>query len=375
MFWILFTLLVLLFAYNGDEKVTKEKRTRSLFRVLLVFVLSYAISFCGYSTDRSGYIITFEHSLDQYHLTNIKEWLSFASVDSELGFVVVQKVLHMLGLSGLGFLFVVSLTVNSIVVNLYYKFRFPTLVFFLYLMSYFYIQQTNLIRQTLAVAIGLYSLRYIVEKKWKEYLFIIFIAFTIHKTSIILLLFVPFLFINDNNKKHITIVNYVLMGLWIVSLYSIKTGFFSLDFLALYLGDTRYDHFVVDDTAIGTGDDILFNYVYNLLVGLYFISCRQLKHMIYVAFFVMGCVFENLGLNSAVMIRMSLYFSPLFCAVAPTIIAENRIFASQKNMQLVTIFHVLLFLYYFRKLLQQRIFGKYEQIGYHMDSVLDIFRW
>ncbi len=371
MFWIVFSFFVLLLAHLGDETVTKAESPRSTYRVLLIFLLAYAIALCGESTDRYGYIWVFENSLHQYHITKVWEWLSIANTETEIGFVIIQKLLYLLGLSGIGFLFVISLTINTIVVNLFYKFRYPVLIFFLYIMSYFYIQQTNVVRQSLAVAIGLLSIKYIIEKDWKRFLLVVFIAFTIHKTSLVLLLFTPFVFIDENNEKRAKVIRYLFWALWGLSLLSIKTGFFSLDRILDY-GGTRYDHFVEDDIAVGA-KDTEFNFMYNLFVGLYFFAFKQTKHLIYTAFFVTGCVFENLAMSTSVMTRMSLYFSPLYCAFAPTLIAHTKLPIS-KDKRTITALQTLLFLYYFRKMFQQRIADKYEQIGYHINSILDIFR-
>ena len=41
MFWLLFTIVVLFLAILGDKANTKNVQTRTIARVLLVFVLSY----------------------------------------------------------------------------------------------------------------------------------------------------------------------------------------------------------------------------------------------------------------------------------------------------------------------------------------------
>ena len=120
MFWIVFTILVLLFAYLGDEKVTKDRKLRGLFRALLVFTLSYTVALCSDSADRQGYLDLYKYDINLYRFTNIGEWLGLESRDTEIGFVILAKLCRSIGLSGDGMLFVVALITNALIVSVWH---------------------------------------------------------------------------------------------------------------------------------------------------------------------------------------------------------------------------------------------------------------
>lgn len=70
------------------------------------------------------------------------------------------------------------------------RFIYPSLIFTLFTGQYFLLWM-NVIRQDLAACIFIYSISFIVNKNFVKYLFCIVLAFGLHKTALLLLLFYP----------------------------------------------------------------------------------------------------------------------------------------------------------------------------------------
>lgn len=72
------------------------------------------------------------------------------------------------------------------------RFLYPFLVFFLFTNGDF-LEWSNIMRQTIAACIWLYSIRYIEENKIWKYCFWVLVAFFFHRSAIVLLIFYPIL--------------------------------------------------------------------------------------------------------------------------------------------------------------------------------------
>ncbi len=369
MFWIVFTILVLLFAYLGDEKVTKDRKLRGLFRALLVFTLSYTVALCSDSADRQGYLDLYKYDINLYRFTNIGEWLGLESRDTEIGFVILAKLCRSIGLSGDGMLFVVALITNALIVSVFYRFRYPVLSFFLFIMTLTFLQEANLVRQLLAASIGLYSTRYIVEGNWKKYLIFVFIAFTIHKSSLLLLLALPLLFVKDSHYKTF---RYVMLGLWLSSFIFVVYRFPLLERFSMLFEATRYTAYGDDSVTLGISD-VSFNLFYNAIVLFFFLFGKKPRHVVYLFYFVMGCFLQNSAFNMILLMRASLFFFPMYCAMSPEILADNKLTEGKQGKSLGTAMQGLLFLVYLRTLLVQYVGNEATYIGTHVGSIFDIF--
>lgn len=371
MFWLIFTIIVLTLAYYGEERHIKGRNTYIYVRIGLVAVLAFAIAMCGNGADREQYMRLYDSNFIDNRFFSIKEWLSLASSDVELGFIAICKICDILGLSSVGMLLVVSVLTNALVVNTFYRFRNPIMVFFLYILSMYFLQQTNLVRQTLAVSIGLYSLRYIESEKWIKYLIGVFLAFIIHKSSIILILFTPFCFHELINEKILNRVLGVLWGLSILVAFHIISG----DYLPLeILADTRYEKFTTGYDTLGVHKQV-FDITMNASVLFYFAFGKVIKEkQIYAVFFVLSCVITNISVAMLFIQRMTYYFAPIFCAYLPALLYENTLVEKGKGGKMDYKILITLTALWFGRGLLSRLSGDFEQIGGHIESFGSIFR-
>lgn len=368
MYWLFLCLFVLLLAYLGDEKVTKAANTRTLYRSLLVVILAYAV-LCMDGSDRDQYLYLYNTDFRERLTNSFAEMLSFMSRDTEIGFAFLARVCNLLGLSGWGFLFVVAIITNIFAVKAFYRFRFPLMVFFLYIMSLFFNQQSNLVRQMIAVAIGFYSTRFLIEKKWKTYLLFVFIAFTMHRSAIVLLLAAPLMFLKD---KHQNYLHYGLGVLWVISLALVFIKIPLLEQFSLLFGDTRYISYADESVTLGL-HEVRFDYLYNMLVVFLLLFARKTQHYVYVFFFVMGCVMQNIAFNAILLMRVALFFTPIYSALLPTILADNQFVGKKKSKELGFVLQTVVFLFYLRILIFVNMSG-YNDSSIHLVSLTTLFK-
>ena len=365
-----------LFAFLGDEKVTSE-RTAVYFRCLLVFTLAYMIGLGGSgATDNADYQLAFKHmpGFSQLGIDSIWTFFFDRYEDHEYGFVSLIVILKQFGFSPVGICFILALITNTLIVKTYYRFHYPLLIFMLFLSSPFFAQEPNLIRQTLAISIFVFSLKYIEEKDWKKYLLCVLIMFLIHHSSIITLLFLPFCFnINIHSINVHKILKYSFIAIWVVSVL-IALGRIAFDLTGLSLlmvGSEGYDAYLNDENRIGTAA-LKFNLVYNLVVAIYFFFGKDKKEQnIYAYCFLIGAIVQNVSVQFPNFYRMSLYFSVLSPIVISEMVYDFTNGRSSKKA-LNTGLSAMIVLLYIRSLIIS-IAANSEYIGKEMNSIFDIF--
>ncbi|KRM21028.1 EpsG family protein [Latilactobacillus graminis] len=112
----------------------------------------------------------------------------------------------------------------------------------------FYNFSLNVMRQSLATAIFLYSIKYIYEKRYFRYFFLILVAYFFHHSSI---LFVPFYFLRYFRVKWWKITPFIaLITLFLMPIRRFLVNvFFSLDFYTNYF-NSKFDNGHVDTAII-----------------------------------------------------------------------------------------------------------------------------
>ncbi|MDL2227874.1 EpsG family protein [Bacteroidales bacterium OttesenSCG-928-K03] len=161
---------------------------------------------------------------------------------------------------------------------------FPLLIFFLFtngeIMSWM-----NIIRQSLAMCIWIYSIKYIEQKALWRYLFLGLIAYFFHRSAIILFIFYPLL---RNGRDYFK--NIPLQLILLASALIIKELFFSLimnfiDFIDFYLsllGTDMYERsYNIDGllesftTSSGTGLAYIWKLVINVVIILFSVKLKK----------------------------------------------------------------------------------------------------
>lgn len=118
-------------------------------------------------------------------------------------------------------------------------------------MVLWYFLSFNLLRICLAASIVSYSIRYLLEKRYWMYFFIILLTFNIHMSSILMVI-PAFLYIVYQRYPKIT---YIGLGI----LFIIING--SIDIITQYIGIERYQDYLEMESGTGIGLNLIFTYL------------------------------------------------------------------------------------------------------------------
>ena len=334
MFWFFFPVIVCLLT---DKIVASKYRTnyvKTVLTICLISVLAYVTSFGSvFSSDSSNNIIRYGQYTTFSSLLFSSSDLG-VSRDAEVGYNFLCYLGNVLHLGGPGFFFVLTFVMNSIIVKTILRFPNPIISMLVYICSIVYIQQTNLLRQSLAVSIFVLIL-YFIDNRKKIYVICLFVlSIFIHTTSIITIPFVLLCFFDYS--KYIKGVKLVLAAVWIFSLLDvlgvIHTSWTS-SLLLYYLSDSSYGEFYDITDTLGTKShfDILGNIMFLFLLFFY----KSEKHVIYVIVAMSACILNNFAFNLPLLNRLVLYFMAAYCCIWGLALSRNVLIGNDKKRNIV----------------------------------------
>ncbi|MGO5542848.1 EpsG family protein [Blautia sp. HCP3S3_H10_1] len=170
----------------------KKNKKYGVFFVGLQLFLILALRDITVGVDLSNYGggykfiggLTFKSLLSRLHLIQTAELVYPYSYES--GYCVINWIFSKLGFSFHGFLIIcAAFTIISLCIFINKYSSKPWLSFALYIGLGMYEYSFGILRQTLALSILLYGIDFIKQKKFKKFIFIVFIAFTIHRLAIL----------------------------------------------------------------------------------------------------------------------------------------------------------------------------------------------
>ena len=151
MFWIIFFIGAIILTILGTEK-SPIKHYKFVRALLVLFVALAALLQSSNGSDIDNYRVRFDQG-DSW------ESLAYSFVFNEgldvieVGYGLLSFVFHKLHLGFSSMLLLCYLLINGVFIHLIYRFRFPLLGIVAFLVSISFIQEINIQRQMIAIAL------------------------------------------------------------------------------------------------------------------------------------------------------------------------------------------------------------------------------
>src|SRR5699024_4311729 len=270
-------------------------------------------------TDYETYVII-------YNKVNQLTYIEFLNTNNyEVGFFTLEKLSHWVG--DVQFLFFLS----SFLTLLFLYFALKqyigklsiTLGYILYIFTVFP-DSLNAVRQQLAIAIIVFSLKYIIEKKLIKFIIYVFLASTFHITAIIV---IPFYFLfhysgqEIDRKDKYKIVLRVLFLISIV-IFIASYGYF-LDLTAKLSGVERFSEYS-NESGTGNNREIILNF-FILLIMLFMRRSLIIfdgRNKLYIYFLIVGFLLSLSSIWNPIVSRMASYFDIALIFLIPSLVAS-----------------------------------------------------
>ncbi len=182
----------------------------------------------------------------------------------EWGYILLNKLTLLFTNDYVGiFLLTSFLVVFFIYLAIYQQSKIPWLSVFLFITSTFYFISMNLIRQSIAISIFFYSIKYIERKDFKRYAFFILLASLIHTSELI---FLPVYFIVN---KRINFKKFIVFYIGMECLFPLFKGV-----IYSFISNTRYAYYIGSVYDNGTNGAFLSPLISLsiVLIGYYYLN-------------------------------------------------------------------------------------------------------
>jgi transmembrane protein EpsG len=372
--WLFVIVLSLVLAYIVDHKppILNEKA----FIIIQSLVLGWFVSFGGRAmTDQHSYMQLF-NSIANTPLGDVFALIvdHINSITSpknsfELGYVFLNVLFSKIGFGYVGFLFIFSVVMNYLLLRYVLRGNTILLSIIILLASTFYLQQANLVRQMMSVVIFAYATKFIISKEVGKYFLFIFLASTIHMSSLILL---PLYFIVD---RHFS--KYLIIIVWMISVSINRLG---LELKLLNTFNLIYYNTPIE--RIYRPEELIFSFMVNLLfiISALLSQKKMFKEpFIQVSFnlYFIGVVLLNLSTLGFLFYRSSLYFSIFSFVIIPLIphlYRDNSFIEKIKLGKYGSFITLGLFLYFINILIRRVISTDVVTLGTEFYSFTDFLK-
>lgn len=337
--YLMISLIAVTFLYLGTNyrksgSIVKRSKGSSIFIFLsfLVLFLLVVLRDISVGKDYKTYVALYLRIIDGTITSIDKEWIGifFQYLCAILGFFFGEKYIISYGV------------VSAVTLFIYYKVfvkesKIPWMSLMIWLFCCLYYQCFNQFRQSLAIGICLYSIKYIRKRDFKKYLIGILIATGIHMTALVLL---PMYFLGNLKINFKTVMLYI--GLALVLYLSIDVIFYFLsntNYGMVYLGtsfDKRFSISSIQNLAVRIGLMVGSLLFYKKVVD------NDMRASVYFNFAIVCTIMQLLTINSYLFGRVTTYFFIIYTLLIPEIVVIFK----RKDKFLIMGLVILLFLAY-----------------------------
>lgn len=236
--------------------------------------------------------------------------------ESEWGFFLINKILYSISTNSQIMFFTYALITNILMV--YGSMKCSTkfeLSIYLYITTFCYYSTFNGMRQWVASAILFAGFQYMLKRDLKKYLIYVFIAYTFHNSSLVM---IPMYFIV--NRKFMSKWTLIIIGAFVFS-YVFYNGF--LETLFNMLQGTKYEHYQAGMEAWQEGAGMIRVIVNSVpLIATIFFRKNMVEENtsevdILMNLCLMSALFMLLGTRHVFFVRMNLIFDIYYILLLP----------------------------------------------------------
>lgn len=276
------------------------------FVIFLVLVFFSGFRLVG--EDFDAYKTVFE-------VINNKDELDFFAPNMEIGYLFLNQIVRIVTDEFLYFVIVTSIIINTLIIYTIYHFRekiYVSIALFSYVGLY-YFQSYNLIRYYLAVSIVIFSLVFLVKRKYLIMYLLLILSATIHR-SVYIYIIMSFLYF-FHNKKILASIG-LLIGVLLL--------YFRIELIFSILNLQRYSYYFdnVNEANIGIGNLVIF-FPY-IALFIYTLGKTKDNFMNYAYLYpIIGFALSILGYRISIFGRLSVLYSAQYIIFFPYLIRNS----------------------------------------------------
>lgn len=303
---ILVSLLLVYLIFTNLFKFSKNHRKISFY--INLFLLTASTGTVYEKIGGGGDYDNYRNMFNNISSSNIP--------DKELGFyylnLFIKNFTNEYSFAFFIFIFIINFFILSIIYKYSKNIEFSLLM---YVIMGGYITSTNITRQYIALAIYVFSIQYLIDKKYLKYLILGFISFQFHTTAIVIvLLSLVIRLLNEQISK-----NYFIYVILINMIIFIEPSIRQIGVDLFYEGYESGRFFY--------GSNILHYIVQLAFILLYMIMIKKLKNnetKIFINLATLASAFILLSRNMVLYARFASYFSIFHVLATVNVMSEIK---------------------------------------------------
>ena len=309
-FVLMYVLLFLIWGISANMKESTGRKFSSSGSFLVLWLIQ-SLRSTSTGTDLKAYIPFFDSS-GSMQIGEI-----YRATNMEFGYQIYNELIsHFISTNPNVFLAITAFIAIAPIAYIIYKYsRTPSLSFIIFASLIVYLFDFSGLRQAIAIGITALSFSFVVKKKIIPFALLVFLASTIHTSSILFLIAYPIC-----NYFNLTPGKYILISIFtIIAIISLKS--IAKYVVNLLFGGGLYSGYLNDDNS---GAYMLL--IMLLLLFLFTFMNMSKENNLFRAIIMLGVISQSLGLISSTATRLGYYFYLYFCLALPeTIYGETSI--------------------------------------------------
>lgn len=343
MYWFFIIFFIAILAYLSENERKFKRSVTLICRISLILLFAFIASYGAPSAqDHHWYALLYERTnLDSFK--NMSFYFGKNNGEYEIGYILLNYVGKYFNLSTAAFFFFISLFVNTQVINYIYKYKNAALMVGFFFVSGSLLQQGNIVRQSIAFAFFLFSVRFLVEKKLIKYLTCITAAMFFHQSAMVLFVFAPLCLLKSD--KWIPLITVLLWGLWVFSILNVF-NIYTLNpaFFAFFSDD--YETYLSNRNSISMWYSFSRIVFFNLATFFFFFLFKK-RDIIYIVLLVSYTFILNCSVQIPNLSRLNSYFAVVSFVYIFHSMKDNYYLRKEHSIfSIIPIFGVLIYVFY-----------------------------
>lgn len=369
----IYNFIIFLLAFGAIQEVSKDTAIdKNLYRIIVwIMILTAGLGY-ALSPDWGAYLEAFNIVGELPNLAEVALFGEFYAM--EQGFLYANRFLYNLGFDfgGVSLLLVtISLLLKS---NTFYKYAgYPMLALFMYTVPTYFFEEHIHIRQGIANAIALYSVKYIINRNFLKFIICIALAYQFHESVIVFVLAYWIAKVKLNTPMiGISVVIAIVANL--TGLTSIIDSIMEI----MPFGQDKYEayesHIYKSSSGIAVGDIVKL-----MTIGAVMLYNKQAEedelYLIFRNLFVMGVLLYFFLGKGIFGIRLPGYYTVFIGLVVCRILYNIREAGFTRNFVFYSFFSYTVILFFWFQIKQgpKTNFGNYRTF-FHPTSVYGLWR-
>ena len=351
---LIVAIIAVLLAYLSRQERKKSYMLLTAFAILTIFLS------LGYYWGND--VETYEKWYNGFEKSGISWWNYFqydSFTQKEYGYICINLLLKPFGFWGMrAVLFIIENTIIYWFIKTHVNKKWYWLAVFIYVFNpNFWVLSSSMMRQWLAMCVILLSVMRLEKGELFQYLLLVLLAFSIHFSAAVGLVFLPLSFLQKKNSM----LSFAILVVFLIVFWILSPLF--IDYVVLFLKAEDFYQIGYMDTHGGVGiTSIAFLLIY-LIILIYSIKAKQRQSLSCWIVMLSALIMPLISFGELIS-RIGYYFTIFSMVTFPLFMDNPKADRPTKNIltSIIVLYYIYAFFLFFNSPTWIKSYGAYQTI-------------